>query len=1075
MQQQTGYHAFNFLQDPVFVYDREGFVLFRNGKAGELMRELHATDPFGFFNLFIKDRQELLRQHQQASASFKQNTVIDFDSTNLRFVEISVTPEKAPDGSIIYITVLHLFDFRTESELDKEVFKAKYESILENIPSMIWITNKLNRPIFTNKAMQRFLGVDIAEIKTQQEFEGLVYYKDRPVAITKFNEQVRQRLPISNEFRIRTADGSFKWVMEEASPQFGPNNEYLGYHGKITNINELKKVQLALKNAETELGFLVNEGGIFICKHDLNGNLLELSKACTKVIGYQPEELLGKNIRELVYVSDYEKNFEPGHFMHAIENNIPLVNRIRTKEGNFKWIEMQGAYIKNEKEQPTGIICAAKDVSERMEYQLKLELNNKIIENTDSIVIVTDKNGKAEWVNEAFVRHTGYTEEDILGKTPASVLQGEKSDPEVIAYMSRCLKEGTPFHTEIINYNKKGEPYWISIHCEAIRNQNGEVEKYFAIEENITERKRNEELIRTAATFPELNPNPILRIDKKGEIVYKNKSAERLEEIFFNGNFFTLKEFCHYLKDTIKGKEILTPVEINRRYYEITCVEITNGKFINIYCSDITELTNTSLKLKNNERKYRYLAENSKDMICLQNAVDQFIYASPSSEILLEYNAEEMASLSMLEICHPEEQEIWHQNFEKILEGELEMTTLEIRLRKKSGTYNWFEIQLYPVIEESIVAGVQSSSRDITQQKYQEFRLKANERKYMRLIDNMDLGYVEVDIAGTILSVNDSFCRQTKYTREELIGQNPETFLLPSEELKKEMRDHNENRTSGLAEVYQIQLKRKDGIIRTLLISGAPLVNQDNLIVGSAGIHWDITPMLEMESRLHEKEVQRQRNILQASIRSEEKQKQTLGRELHDGLGQLLAYISINMQLLLDTNHSAEDIVLKTKELMNKAIAEVRQLSRTLIPVALDNTKQLQEIIHESLVLYANLKGIRFDIEQYDETADRKLNLDQKHIVFRILQELTNNTIKYADASYIKLSIHCKNKFCHFEYSDNGKGFNPVKVKKGVGFESIHTRIESYNGKLQFNSKPGKGMKAVFSLPLEYEEKVEVY
>jgi len=139
------------------------------------------------------------------------------------------------------------------------------------------------------------------------------------------------------------------------------------------------------------------------------------------------------------------------------------------------------------------------------------------------------------------------------------------------------------------------------------------------------------------------------------------------------------------------------------------------------------------------------------------------------------------------------------------------------------------------------------------------------------------------------------------------------------------------------------------------------------------------------------------------------------------------------------------------------------------------HTKQLQEIIHESLVLYANLKGIRFDIEQYDETADRKLNLDQKHIVFRILQELTNNTIKYADATLIKLSIHCKNKFCHFEYSDNGKGFNPVKVKKGVGFESIHTRIESYNGKLQFNSKPGKGMKAVFSLPLEYEEKVDVY
>jgi PAS domain S-box-containing protein len=315
----------------------------------------------------------------------------------------------------------------------------------------------------------------------------------------------------------------------------------------------------------------------------------------------------------------------------------------------------------------------------------------------------------------------------------------------------------------------------------------------------------------------------------------------------------------------------------------------------------------------------------------------------------------------------------------------------------------------------------------------------------------------------------------TRFNKEELLGKDPETMLLPSDELKQEMREHNNNRSSGLAEVYQIQLKRKDGVVRTVLISGAPLVDQDNMIVGSAGIHWDITPMLEMESRLHEKEVMRQRNILQASIRSEEKQKQTLGRELHDGLGQLLAYISLNMQILLDTNHNAQDIVLKTKELMNNAIAEVRQLSRTLIPVALDNTKQLKEIIHESLVMYANLKGILFDIETRDELVDQKLSLDQKHIVFRILQELTNNTIKYADATKISVSIFYKNKNCHFEYTDNGKGFNTTKIKKGVGFESMNTRIESYNGQIHLQSKPGKGMKATFSLPVEIEEKKGIY
>ena len=61
-------------------------------------------------------------------------------------------------------------------------------------------------------------------------------------------------------------------------------------------------------------------------------------------------------------------------------------------------------------------------------------------------------------MNEAFIRNTGYVEHEILGKTHASFLQGEDSDHEVISYMSRCLKEGTPFHTEIINYKENGEP-----------------------------------------------------------------------------------------------------------------------------------------------------------------------------------------------------------------------------------------------------------------------------------------------------------------------------------------------------------------------------------------------------------------------------------------------------------------------------------------------------------------------------------------------------------------------------------------------------------------------------------------
>jgi signal transduction histidine kinase len=250
-----------------------------------------------------------------------------------------------------------------------------------------------------------------------------------------------------------------------------------------------------------------------------------------------------------------------------------------------------------------------------------------------------------------------------------------------------------------------------------------------------------------------------------------------------------------------------------------------------------------------------------------------------------------------------------------------------------------------------------------------------------------------------------------------------------------------------------------------VLISGSPVINEQGMITGSAGIHWDITPMIEMEEMLHDKEIQRQRSILQASIRTEEKQKQTLGRELHDGLGQMLAYISLNMQLMLDKKATSAEIVESTKVLINKTIADIRQLSRMLIPVALDSTKTLKEILSEALASFVNMKGLRFDFVVYDPAIDQKLSLDQKHSIFRILQELTNNTIKYAEAGQITVSIRDTGKQCAIRYTDDGKGFTKYKVKKGVGFESIETRVESYQGKLSIQSGKGKGIKVQISIP----------
>ncbi|MEO1524169.1 MAG: PAS domain-containing protein [Planctomycetota bacterium] len=112
---------------------------------------------------------------------------------------------------------------------------------------------------------------------------------------------------------------------------------------------------------------------------------------------------------------------------------------------------------------------------------------------TDNGVIVTDAFGRIEWVNEAFQELSGYSLDEVLGKTPGSFLQGPLSDPAMIELMRRAVANQEAFDVEIVNYSKSGEAYWVSIESRPIHNDVGELINFIAIESDITLRRQAEE------------------------------------------------------------------------------------------------------------------------------------------------------------------------------------------------------------------------------------------------------------------------------------------------------------------------------------------------------------------------------------------------------------------------------------------------------------------------------------------------------------------------------------------------------------------------------------------------------
>lgn len=127
--------------------------------------------------------------------------------------------------------------------------------------------------------------------------------------------------------------------------------------------------------------------------------------------------------------------------------------------------------------------------------------------------------------------------------------------------------------------------------------------------------------------------------------------------------------------------------------------------------------------------------------------------------------------------------------------------------------------------------------------------IRESEEKYRGIIENMELGLMEVGLDQTIIRSYPIFCDMVGYTAEELIGKNAEELFVP-EEFKPTLREQEQQRLKGKASVYEIQIKHKNGRRIWVLISGAPIRDKEGNVIGSVGIHYDITERRELEQHL---------------------------------------------------------------------------------------------------------------------------------------------------------------------------------------------------------------------------------
>ena len=218
------------------------------------------------------------------------------------------------------------------------------------------------------------------------------------------------------------------------------------------------------------------------------------------------------------------------------------------------------------------------------------------------------------------------------------------------------------------------------------------------------------------------------------------------------------------------------------------------------------------------------------------------------------------------------------------------------------------------------------------------------------------------------------------------------------------------------------------------------------------------------DQKIHQLEEEKKLIAAKLLVEGQEVERKRIATELHDGLGVLLSATKMQFSIIRDKSPENRELIDKAGRMLEQASGDVRKISHNMMPGLLTQLGFFEAIedLFEQIADDHDLTVVCNIPENQERLAENK-----EIMLYRIVQEMVNNTLKHARASNITLQIRVNNGILDLIYSDNGKGFDFREKSEAatLGLQSIQSRVNFLNGKIDFISKPGEGPKYILQIP----------
>jgi diguanylate cyclase (GGDEF)-like protein/PAS domain S-box-containing protein len=774
---------------------------------------------------------------------------------------------------------------RLESVPAKEALRGSEEelkTILDEIRHGIILLDLTGKIISINKRITEISGYTEKDV-VGKRFNRLKMFppQDLTALLTAFAQVISGKtLTVEVEAYAKTGE---KLIVEF-------DGTLLRIEGKtervvvfLKDISAHKQAEEALRESEEEFEAIFDEVRDGIVLLDLTGKIIKINKRIADVTGYTEKYIVGKRF-------NFFKNFPPSSiakmaaaFIKAVAGQqvTPFEVIGYTKTGEKRIGEVYGSLVKK-KGKAVGVLVVMTDITERKQAEeAQQESENRyrvLIDNIDLGITLMDVYHNIIMVNASQSAKFNKSAREMIGKK--CFREFEKRD----AVCPHCpgvqtMATGRPAKVETEGVRDDGSRFHVRLKTFPILDQDGTAIGFIETAVDISKRKQVEHALRESEeryrTLVDNIDRGINLIDADHNIIFLNASqgakfnkpvSEMIGKKCFR-EFEKRDAVCSHCPGvqtlaTKRPAEVETEgVRDDGSRFQVRLqtfpVFSQDGKVISFIeiAEDITERKQMENALRESEQKYRTILATMEEGYYEFDLAGNFTFFNEAECRIHGRSREEMIGLNNQQFSSPETAKRIYAIFNKVYRTGIPAKIVDYNVTKKDGSVAMIETSvslLHNAAGERI--GFFGVSRDRTEQKKAEVTLRQSEEKYRTILEDIEEGYYEVDLAGNLIFFNDSMCRIHGYRRDEMMGMNNREYM-DKETAKRVYKIFNMVfRTGKSATIHDWQIIRKDGCKRDVEGSVSLMRGGGGNPTGFRGVIRDVTKRKQADQALRESE-----------------------------------------------------------------------------------------------------------------------------------------------------------------------------------------------------------------------------